>query len=282
MRESEGLRRKPEDGIPTMQLSAFLDIHRPALEEDQARHNLMLGLLVATLDRPEPELRLWSLGRPGQCAMQTPGRAVILGDLREDQCHRFAEETVDLGLPGVIGPDDTATWFAQRASELGVRFQEPIPQRIHTLSAPPTYPGAPGHPRPAGPGDATLFADWMTCFIREAVPHDPIAPREELEARASDGQHWFWIVDDEPVSLAGIVRRTRDAAVVAAVYTPLHCRNRGFAGSIVAAVVERIFAEGRKTACLYTDLNNPASNRCYAKVGFRPVCNSWLYLRDTG
>ena len=265
-----------------MQLSAFLNLHRPALEEDQVRHNLMLGLLAAALDRPEPEVRLWSLGGPGQCAVQTPGRAVILGNLREDQCRRFAEETIDLELPGVLGPDGTAIWFAQRASELGVRFREPIHHQIHALSEPPTYPGSPGHPRPVGPADATLFADWMTCFIREAAPHDPLAPRERLEARASEGQHWFWIVDDEPVSLAGIVRRTRDTAAIAAVYTPPHRRNRGFAGSIVAAVVERIFAEGRKTACLYTNLNNPASNRCYAMVGFRPVCNSSLYLRDTG
>ena len=262
-----------------MQLSAFLDLHRPALEEDQARHNLMLGLLAAALNRPEPKLRLWSLGSPGQCAVQTPGRAVILGNLRRERCHRFAEETVDLDLPGVMGPDDTATWFAQRASELGVGFREPILQRILALSETPAYPGAPGHPRPVGTGDAALFADWITCFIREAAPHDPVAPREQLEARVGDGQHWFWIADDEPVSLAGIVRRTRDAAAIAAVYTPLHRRNRGFAGSIVAAVVERIFADGRKTACLYTNLDNPASNRCYAKVGFKPVCGSRLYLR---
>lgn len=262
-----------------MQLSAFLDHHRPALEEDQARHNLMLGLLAAALEQPNPAFRLWSLGSPGECAVQTAGRAVILGNLRAELCRRFAEETVDLCLPGVMGPDSTATWFAQRASELGACFREPILQRIHGLSEPPTYSGAPGHPRPVGPGDATLFADWITCFITEAAPHDPIAQRERLEARAGDGQHWFWIVDDEPVSLAGIVRRTRDAAAIAAVYTPPHRRSRGFAGSIVAAVVERVFAEGRRTACLYTNLDNPASNRCYAKVGFRPVCDSRLYLR---
>jgi predicted GNAT family acetyltransferase len=40
-----------------------------------------------------------------------------------------------------------------------------------------------------------------------------------------------------------------------------------------------IFSEGRKTACLYTDLRNPASNRCYAKLGFRPVCESWHMVR---
>jgi predicted GNAT family acetyltransferase len=47
----------------------------------------------------------------------------------------------------------------------------------------------------------------------------------------------------------------------------------------MAAVVEAVFAEGRTTACLYSDLRNPASNRCYAKIGFKPVCQAWHYLR---
>jgi predicted GNAT family acetyltransferase len=121
----------------------------------------------------------------------------------------------------------------------------------------------------------------MIKFMREGARQDPLPPREQLEARAGQGQHWFWTLDDELVSLAGILRRTRDAAVIGAVYTPSSHRGRGFAGAVVATVVERIFQEGRKIACLYTDLDNRAANRCYAKVGFRPVCDSWLYLRDT-
>ena len=90
----------------------------------------------------------------------------------------------------------------------------------------------------------------------------------------------LWVVDGEPVSTAGIVRRTRAAAAISRVYTPPSCRGRGYAGSVTAAVVERIFAEGRSAACLYTDLRNPSSNRCYAWVGFKPVCSSWHFARD--
>jgi FR47-like protein len=60
--------------------------------------------------------------------------------------------------------------------------------------------------------------------------------------------------------MAGIVRRTRNAAAIAGVYTPLSLRGRGYAGSVTAAVVEPIFMEA-KTACLHTDLRNPASKR---------------------
>jgi predicted GNAT family acetyltransferase len=44
-------------------------------------------------------------------------------------------------------------------------------------------------------------------------------------------------------------------------------------------VADEVFAEGRTVVCLYSDLRNPASNRCYAKIGFSPVHRAWHYLR---
>ena len=79
--------------------------------------------------------------------------------------------------------------------------------------------------------------------------------------------------------MAAIARRTRSAGVISVVYTAPSQRGRGYAGSVTAAVAERIFAEGKTAVCLYTDLRNPASNRCYAKIGFRPVCDAWHYPR---
>ena len=64
------------------------------------------------------------------------------------------------------------------------------------------------------------------------------------------------------------------AAAIAVVYTPPPLRGRGYAGSVTAALVEKAFAEGKSMACLYTDLRNPFSNRCYAKIGFKPVCDA--------
>jgi predicted GNAT family acetyltransferase len=102
---------------------------------------------------------------------------------------------------------------------------------------------------------------------------------EQLAQSAASGRFQFWIVDGEPVSMAGIMRRTRHAGAIAGVYTPPPLRGRGYAGSVTAAVVDTIFAEGRDTACLYVDLRNPCSTRCYAKIGFRPLCASWHYPR---
>ena len=265
--------------LSMMTLPEFCGLHLPAIEQDEVKHCLMIGLLEAARRDGSERLRVWSLGGPGACAIRSPGRAVVLGALSEVQCHALAEDLGDEASYGAVGADLTAKWFVERAEALGFAFGEPMPQHIHALSAPPRYPGAPGRARAVAAQDGPLFADWILAFNEEAVPEDRPPKRERLLARAGDGDHLFWVVDGEPVSLAGVVRRTRRTAAIAAVYTPPALRGRGYGGSVTAAAVEKIFAEGRSTACLYTDLRNPASNRCYAKVGFRPHCESWFFPR---
>jgi RimJ/RimL family protein N-acetyltransferase len=263
-----------------VQLAEFADFHRPALERDEARYNLLLGLLGRLIDTAQPDLRLWTLGVPGQCAIQTtPHNAIILGDLTAEQCHAFAEATLPLDYPGVVGLDQTATLFVERASERGVTFAEPIPQLVQALRERPIYPAVRGAARLVEAADAALFADWMIAFVREATPHDRLPSRDNLDNTVAERRYRFWTLDGEPVSMAGIVRRTRDAAALAGVYTPPALRGRGYAAAVTAAVVDAIFAEGRTTACLYSNLRNAASNRCYAKIGFKPVCRSWHYQR---
>jgi RimJ/RimL family protein N-acetyltransferase len=270
-----------------MQPRDFAEYHLPALERDEARHNLIVSILRRLADAEtaappppdRPTLRRWTFGAPGECAVQAPGYPIVLGELQAAQCRAFAQETYTLDYPGVVGPDDTPRLFAEHATELGLRFGEPIPQEVQALRTAPVYPGAPGQARMVEAADAALFADWTEAFMRAAVPHDPVPSRERLEQAAGDGRYQFWIVDGEPVSMAGIMRRSRNGAAIGGVYTPPALRGRGYAGSVTAAVVERIFAEGRTMACLYADLRKPFSRRCYAKIGFQPVCRSWHCAR---
>src|ERR1700731_2106141 len=102
-----------------VQLREFIEYHRSALEAHEVKYNLILGILGAS---SAPELHLWSLGAPGACAVQGPGHSIVLGALTEEQGHRLAEEIKALNFPGVVGSDDTAIWFAERAIGLGLRF----------------------------------------------------------------------------------------------------------------------------------------------------------------
>ena len=259
---------------------AFVAMHRGALERDEVRNNLIVAILDGIAANERSTARRWTLGAAGACAVQSSPYPIVLGELTQSQCHTLAERTLTLDYPGVVGQGRTAPWFVERASQLGIAFGETVPQRIHALREAPRYPGAAGEARPVAPGDADPLFDWTSAFMREAVQHDPLPTRQQVEQHMAQRAHMLWIVDGKPVSMAAISRRLRDTAAISAVYTPPALRGRGYAGSAVAAVVEKIFAEGRSTACLYTDLRNPYSNRCYAKIGFKPVCDSWHYVRS--
>lgn len=263
-----------------MNMEEFNAFHLPALEGDEARHNLLLGLMEAPEDDGPFKTRRWTLGGPGACAIQTAAdRGVVLGDLDERQCRDLADRVHALEFAGAIGPDDTAHWFVARARELGVRFVEPIPQTIQALTSPPVYPGATGGARKITLDDLDLFFEWTMAFCAEAVPDDPKPSRQRMATSAAEGRQLFWVVDGKPVSMAGCARQSRRGVCIGPVYTPPESRGRGYAGSVTAAMVDCIYADGKTMACLYTDLRNPYSNRCYAKIGFRPVCASWQYAR---
>jgi hypothetical protein len=171
----------------------FRTYHEPALQSDEVKHGLILNILSRMDGKTPVEVSYWTLGRPGKCAIRMGRHSIVLGALDESQCRRVAELTVRTDYPGVVGLEMTARWFTDRARELGLRFLEPVSQQIYSISDKPLYPGVSGHARPVTLEDATLLADWLTAFYREAVPYDPVPNREELERAAGEERYTFWM-----------------------------------------------------------------------------------------
>ena len=262
-----------------MDIEGFAQFHTPSLEIDEVRNNLILTILAEAEYNPAAVFRVWSLGAPGACAVQKSGRPIVLGQLDRQQCCALADQVRDLDFPAVVGSGQTAVWFAERAAALGIDFAEPMPQKIYVIRDSPRYPGADGVSRVVAPGDEDLVAEWLLEFSREALPHEPEPDREKIRKKSNDRQHILWTVNNLPVAIAGIVRQTKHGAAIGNVYTLPRFRGQGYAGSVTAALIECAYAGGKRFVCLYTDLRNPFSNRCYAKVGFEPVCASWHYPR---
>lgn len=256
----------------------FRTTHGPALEADEARHNLLLGIL-ARGEEDASRARFWSLGPGARCAGQTPPHFIAIADLTEDDCDRLAHEVKDLDFLGCIGPAPIAARFAAALGREGLPHELQMPQRIHTLQTRPIYPGSPGHARPMNLQDMETYVAWTIAFCVECGLAEGPPSAEVLRAGAAERQLYFWEVDERPVAMASLTRETANGANISLVYTPPSERGRGYGGSITAHVADQIFTRGKRQAFLYTDLRNPVSNRVYEKIGFRPHCDTSSYLR---
>jgi len=263
-----------------MKFVEFYEFHVPALEADEARNYMLLDALAGVAEAPTRGFRGWTFGPPGACAIRPmQDWAIMLGDLTQDQCRRLADDADALDYLGVMGPDEGPDWFAARAQELGGLFQEPLRYRAHVLEGVTQSPPVVGTARTVTSQEAALFAAWMLAYTREALPRDPIPDAALLERWAGEGDYLFWTVDGEPVSVAGIVCRTKNGAGITGVYTPPDMRGHGYAAAVTAAAAKRIFDEGRSQVFLMANIDNSPAERCYAKIGFKPVAGFTYYWR---
>jgi predicted GNAT family acetyltransferase len=134
--------------------------------------------------------------------------------------------------------------------------------------------------RAATERDLPIIIAWLTAFIAEALPGDPVDP-ETLAAKAIAARNLFvWDVE-EPVSMAGWSGKTPRGVRVIFVYSPPECRGRGYATACVSALTRQLLDEGRAFCCLYADRSNPTSTSIYQKIGYRPVADSSDYLLNS-
>jgi hypothetical protein len=173
-----------------MDLQDFTQMHLPALEADEVRFNVQIAVLTAAVANTPDDFAYWTLGAPGHCAIRSPGRAILLGNLDKTDCHQLAQGTIHDDNAGVVGADETAHWFVEQAKSAGIKFEMPIPQRIHVLAEPPRYPVTPGWPRIVTAADAPLLFEWLTGFHQEAIPHDPPVTKEHADQSAESGRYF--------------------------------------------------------------------------------------------
>lgn len=263
-----------------MDFEAFAALHYPALSRDEVRHNVPLAILKRGLRDAALQIRFWTLGGPGCCALQQPGYGIVLGAVDRAGAAALAREVAADDIPDVMGSDDTALWFVREAARHGQDYPDVMEQTIHVIDHPPVHPSCEGAARLAVAADAPLVLAWLEAFVKEAVPDDQMPTLHDASQRIANGRVYLWCIDDAAVAMSCVGRELDNGVAIAPVYTPPEHRCRGYAGAATAAIVEEILARGNRYACLYTDDSNPASTRCYAKIGFRPHCKANKFQRQ--
>jgi predicted GNAT family acetyltransferase len=263
--------------------SDFLEAALPFLVAEEARHNLILGLATTIRDTPTlyPEARFWLVladgGEVVAAALRTPPHNLVLARPATDAALEFLAAHVEDDLPGVTGALPEAPRFAElwrRGRGVGATHR----QGIYALETVLPTPPAPGRMRAATAADLPLLAAWWDAFGVEALGEasDPSRLTRALEHRldpATDAGIVLWD-DPDPVSFAGFGGETPNGNRVGPVYTPPELRGRGYATALVSALSSQLLADGCRFCFLYTDLENPTSNRIYQRIGYDRVCDS--------
>jgi GNAT superfamily N-acetyltransferase len=206
------------------------------------------------------------------CAFRTPPHQVGLTELPAAAIGPLISSLREsyLNLPGVGGPEGTATAFAQAwTGQFGGRWWVEHRQRLHSCARVvfPDEP-VPGALRRALAADVPVARAWMAGFIHDTGVRHLGADSAE---RLIEQRRLFLWVDGEPRCMVGAVRDTRNTSGLSALYTARPFRNRGYASIAVATLTQQLLDAGRTSCFLYTDLANPASNALYRRVGYEPI-----------
>jgi hypothetical protein len=258
----------------------FLSAAGPWLSADEVANNVMLTVARSVADggrrmtEPPYFAAATDGGQLDSCGMQTPPHRILLTHGTPRGWIALAADASEARgrLPGVIGPSDAATAFAEEWLRLaGGQARISMRQRLHKLECVNAdLPVTTGVLREAEPSERAIAVAWASAFAREAIPDSPSEVEQSVDRLLKARSLYFWD-NGGPVSMCANAGVIGSVARINAVYTPPALRGRGYATAVVSSLTQRLLAGTCRYCCLYTDLANPVSNSVYYRIGFRPV-----------
>ena len=258
----------PSASVPLLSRDPAAYTDRPVDHRHAARR--------APLRRRADVLRLAGGGRRGarrdqphaaattSCSPSSPTSSALVAALREHGAE----------VPGVNGEVETVERFAAAwtAGDASARRRTCSQLRLFALGSSSRRPAAPRPPARRGRrDDLELAMRWFDAFTEELELPEPMP---ESRVRAADrgsgcsrcgrtGRH------------AGGARAAHAAAAgvarIDSVYTPPEQRGRRYGGAITAACCADALARERRARRAVHRPRNPAPNKVYQRIGFRPV-----------
>lgn len=177
----------------------------------------------------------------------------------------------DIPLKGVIGESFSAKTFAGFYSKKTVQSRTTFVQGLEKLSSLALAEGVLESPKLR---DLSFIVNWVVQFFKEEKLR-PEKTQEEIQFFVQNlinkKDLFLHIHKEEPVGMAGIIRKTRNAAIIGLVYTPPPARGKGFAKSCVHHLSRHILNTGfRQSGLLVYESNLPARH-IYSQIGYKTV-----------
>lgn len=267
---------------------AFLAAAGAMLYTRETVNNLILGVSERLTDDPgayENPFFATAWGEGGKlilAAVMTPPHNLILAG--DDQAEvgfppliKFLQNN-DIHVPGVIAQSQIADQFMHAwKHQVGQEGELNMHMRVYELRQVQMPNLPPGTFRMADRRDIPTVANWLQAFTLEALGKSEDPNLERAESFVTSGKVFIWERDKAIVSMAMQSRPIAHSVSVSGVYTPPEHRRQGYAGALVARLSQHLLDEGYRFVNLFTDLDNPTSNKIYQEVGYYPVCDYRSY-----
>ena len=248
------------------------------LVQDPVRHNVMCTLLDGHQRRREPIRFWWAVDGADVCGavFQAPVTyPALVSGLADRAVEPLAEALAraDPPVDGINGVCDDSARVAGALASATRRPCRPVEgQRVYEVRDVVEPAPVRGAARTADRGDLDLASAWIAAFDVEtgAPGFDAGTNRLRAQHMVDSGGLHLWEADGAPVASTVVNGPAAGVARVGFVYTPPHQRGRGYASSLVASVSRAVLGRGDR-CILYTQLENPTSNRVYQRLGYGAI-----------
>jgi uncharacterized protein len=209
-------------------------------------------------------------------AVRTPPHSLMCTRL-PDPVESLAAQLIDIWVardPDVVGvgaePETARAIAAAWACATGGESRLEVRMAMHVATAIEDPPRAvAGRLRLAAVDERERLVGWWRAFYAEAEPLHPDDAEQDVAGSYEDRSLCVWEDDGEAVSLICSRPTGNGYGWIGPVYTPPERRRHGYAGAGVAAASRRLLDAGASRCILFTDLDNPTSNKIYREVGYR-------------
>ncbi len=267
----------------------FADAVMLYLLAHEAEHCLMIGVLAQVLEdathwnQPITFVMVERDGVPVVVSMRTPPFNPIVSRAADLEAIPLLVDfyLTQPDISGLLAPVEVGQLFCHDLTQKSGRKTEiAMPERIYQLDEVVPVDGVAGYLRRATVKDRELLIAWNTAFVEESFRERAVPGQaaRTVDSRLTGLQSGFAIwEDDGPRCVVGWSGPTPNGIRIGPVYTPPEHRRHGYASAATAAVSQFLLDEGRQFCLLFTDLDNPTSNRIYQQIGYKPVADITEY-----
>lgn len=193
----------------------------------------------------------------------------------------------NIRLSGIGGEINTVGSFAGEWAEKNKTPVIPfLGLRLYKLESEIASISVKGDLRKATKEDRDILIDWVYDFTVESGEYQENSDQDVLDKHRYDTSQFIdlnisagnvWLFGNpNPVSMLIRTPEVHGVVRLEKVYTPPEHRQNGYATACVSHISNQIQDDGC-SCILYSDLNNPASNSIYRKIGYNAIAEIIQY-----